>query len=206
MLEDVTLPENITKIGSYAFSECSSLKSITIPGSVKKIDYNAFERCEELTDVYFGGTEEEWKKVKIGSYNYAVSDENIHFNEAPVKDDTIGVIVYGSKVKFDQEPFIEDGRTLVPLRAIFEALGATVEWDEKTSTVKANGNNVEIELQIGSKEMKVGNEVKILDVPAKIAGGRTMVPVRAISEAFGCNVEWDAETRTVIVSGDNSVA
>jgi len=201
----VTLPENITKIGAYAFSNCGSLKSITIPGSVKEIDYNAFHHCKELTDVYFGGTEQEWKKIKIGSYNYDLLDANIHFNEAPVKDDTIGVIVYGSKVKFDQEPFIEDGRTLVPLRAIFEALGATVEWDEKTSTVTANKDGVEIELQIGSNEMKVGDEVKILDVPAKISGGRTMVPVRAISEAFGCKVEWDGETRNVTVSGNDGV-
>ena len=123
---------------------------------------------------------------------------NIHFAE-PDKSE-IKVSVNGKKLKFDQPPVLENGRTLVPLRAIFEALGAEISWDRETQTIRAIRYGTYIELQIGSNEMKVNNEIKTLDVPAKIINERTMVPARAVAEAFGCNVKWDAENNAVIIN------
>ena len=101
---------------------------------------------------------------------------------------------------YGQEATIVDGRTMVPLRAIFEALGATVEWEQETKTVTSVLDKTEIKLTIGENVLlKNGEEIQ-LDVPALIMNGRTLVPVRAISEAFGVYVEWDSETRTVLLT------
>lgn len=114
--------------------------------------------------------------------------------------DEITVIVNGKKVIFDQKPIISEGRTLVPLRAIFEALKADVQWDEETKTVTSLRGETKISLQIGSNNMYVNDAAKVLDVPAQIVNSRTLVPVRAISEAFGAKVEWSGETKTVTIT------
>ena len=112
----------------------------------------------------------------------------------------VKVIVGGREIQFDQNPVIKEGRTLVPVRKILESLGATVDWDGDTQTVTAKLLGVEIKLTIGSNKMYVaGNEI-IIDVPAEILNGRTLVPVRAISEAFLFNVDWDAQTRTINIT------
>lgn len=102
---------------------------------------------------------------------------------------------------YGQEATIVEGRTMVPLRAIFEALGASVEWNQETKTVTSNLGGTEIFLTIGENKLIKNGEEIALDVPAMIMNGRTLVPVRAVSESFGVAVEWDAETRTVILSG-----
>ena len=109
------------------------------------------------------------------------------------------IIVYAKdkKVKFDEVPFIENNRTLVPLRAIFEALGATVNWSDNTVTAKKG--NTTISIKIGSKEMVVNNKSVRLDVVAKIKNNRTFVPLRAVSEAFNNKVEWDGENRVITI-------
>ena len=111
----------------------------------------------------------------------------------------IKVYVNDERVKFDQQPIIVNDRTLVPLRAIFEALGATVDWEDETSTVTSVKDDTTISLQIGDNIMYVNGKGKELDVPAQLVNDRTLVPVRAISEAFGCTVEWDGDTNTVYV-------
>lgn len=112
----------------------------------------------------------------------------------------ITVTVNGSNVEFDQPPVIENERTLVPLRAIFEALDAEVDWDGETRTVTAQKNSVKISLTVDNDEMKVGEQSITLDTPAKIINDRTMIPVRAVSEALECKVEWDGEARQVIIT------
>lgn len=112
----------------------------------------------------------------------------------------VTVKINGTDVAFDQLPVVKDDRTLVPLRAIFESLGATVEWDEKTSTVTSVLNDVTIKVTIYDNIMYKNGEPITLDVPAEIVNSRTMVPVRAISEAFGYTVDWHPSTRTVSVN------
>ncbi|MBQ9599002.1 MAG: haloacid dehalogenase-like hydrolase [Clostridia bacterium] len=118
-------------------------------------------------------------------------------------NDDIKVIVDGTELVISEEdtkPFVEDGRTLVPMRAIFEALGATVEWDDATKTVTGVSDSGSVEMQVGSDTIKInGNDVPV-DVPAQIVDGRTVVPVRVISEGLNCDVDWSQETKTVIIS------
>jgi len=119
--------------------------------------------------------------------------------------DEITVLVNGEKVEFDVNPILENDRTLVPMRAIFEKLGAFVGWDDETQTVFATDGNAIITLQIDNNLMtksylNAENEAITLDVPARLVGDRTLVPVRAISEAFGCTVDWIDETQTVVIT------
>jgi len=112
----------------------------------------------------------------------------------------ISVKVDGGKVYFDQLPQIVNDRTLVPLRAIFEALGAEVNWDAQTRTVTATKADTTISLTIDSDQLYVNGTAKTIDVAATIINDRTMVPVRAISEALACDVLWLGDTRTVQIT------
>lgn len=114
-------------------------------------------------------------------------------------NDNIKVTVNGEYVTFDQSPIIENDRTLVPFRAIFEKLGAKVDWDNNTRTVTAVKDDITITLKIGEKAININGENKELDAASQIVNDRTLVPVRAISEALGCTVEWDGDTKTVII-------
>ncbi|MBR5518016.1 MAG: copper amine oxidase N-terminal domain-containing protein, partial [Clostridia bacterium] len=136
-----------------------------------------------------------------GKYSFSLSDGG-KIIDAPIPDPNPGikVLVNGVPVQFDQPPVLENGRTLVPLRAIFEALGANVGWDDATQTVTATKNGIQISLQIGSTQMYVNGNVKTLDVPAKLINSRTLVPVRAVSEAFGCKVDWINDTQTGVIT------
>ena len=110
------------------------------------------------------------------------------------------VITYKNQnVSFDQEPIIDNGRVMVPLRAIFEAMGAEVEWEDSTQTVIANKDEKTVKLTVGDMKIYVSDSIKQLDVPAKLVNGRVLIPVRAVSEAFDCSVNWDDNTRTVII-------
>lgn len=112
----------------------------------------------------------------------------------------ITIFIEGVELVVDNPPFIQDGRTLVPVRAIFEALGATVQWDGATGTVTATRNKDHIKLRVGSKQAEVNGRQIILDVPPIIKDGRTMVPLRFVSESLGARVNWDGSLRTITVN------
>ena len=118
---------------------------------------------------------------------------NFAFAETEVK-----VVVDGNPVVYkDQAAVIENGRTLVPLRATFNALGAEVDWMAETSTVFANKRLKSISLKIDDTKMYVDGKETTLEVPAKLINGRTMIPLRAVAEALDTKVGWDAESFTV---------
>ena len=115
-------------------------------------------------------------------------------------NDEIKVVLDGKTLSFDVPPQIINGRTLVPLRVIFEALGASVDWNDSTQTVTAVRGNTTVSLRIGSN-MLVRNDAAIsLDVPAQLINDRTMVPARAVAEAFEAKVDWIDATQTVVIT------
>ncbi|MCL2838657.1 MAG: WG repeat-containing protein [Oscillospiraceae bacterium] len=118
----------------------------------------------------------------------------------PAPTQNISVTLNGTTIQFDQPPIMQDGRTLVPLRAIFEALGADVEWDGVFQMVTATRGDTVVRLQIGNAVMTVNGENIPLDVPAQIVNDRTLVPARAIAESFGADVQWDGAMQTVIIT------
>lgn len=133
---------------------------------------------------------------------YPIDDYTSLWSE--LNANTIPVFVDGVQINFDQQPIIQEDRTLVPLRGVFEALGATVYWNNDTRSVTAYKDGTTVELAIGSSTMYVNGQPKYLDVAGQIINNRTMVPLRAISEAFGAVVYWDNDTRTVRVYSDES--
>jgi len=115
----------------------------------------------------------------------------------------ITVTIDGSALVMDTQPVSRDGRTLVPLRAIFEALGANVAWDPVARTITGTRGNTTIFLQINNRTAKLNVNSITLDVPPAVINGRTMVPTRFIAESLDAQVNWDGQTRTVsIVTGD----
>lgn len=112
----------------------------------------------------------------------------------------VGVYVDGKFMEFDVPPTIEDGRVLLPLRLVFETLGASIEWIDSTKTVKGQLGGTTLSLQVGSKTAIVNGDEVSLDVPGKIVSGRTLVPLRFVSESFGADVIWDPDTKTVYVT------
>lgn len=130
-------------------------------------------------------------------------------------DNTIKVIIDGKAVAFDQPPVSINGRTLVPLRAIFEALGATVYWSEEVKCATAVRGKTTIYVWLGKKnaDINVDNsksmpEIKNvpLDVPAQSIKGYTMVPLRFVGEALGCSVDWNGTTKTVTITSKEQAA
>lgn len=113
----------------------------------------------------------------------------------------IGVSIDGLPVAFDVDPVVENGRTLVPFRALAESLNVQVTWDQKTQTILgADGKNT-LTLKIGSKTAMRNGMAMPLDVPPKVLSGRTLIPLRFFSEAFACQVAWSpAENKIKILS------
>ncbi|GAA0134719.1 hypothetical protein YSY43_15590 [Paenibacillus sp. YSY-4.3] len=120
-------------------------------------------------------------------------------NQIDANSQEIKVIINGEIQQYDRPPVLEHGRVLVPLRGIFETLGAKVNWNQKEGKVTASKGDKTIELNIGSKKAKINEELHDLDVAAKTINNRTMVPLRFIGEALGEDVRWEQATRTVYI-------
>ncbi|HEY5000360.1 MAG TPA: copper amine oxidase N-terminal domain-containing protein [Candidatus Cryosericum sp.] len=110
--------------------------------------------------------------------------------------------VNGERRSLDAAPIIVSGRTLVPLRAITEALGASLEWNAATSAVTLHWRGHAIVMVIGASTALVDGTSMRLDMPPRLLNSRTMVPVRFVTENLGCSVTWDAQTRCVTVTSD----
>lgn len=116
-------------------------------------------------------------------------------------DDAVSVTIDGQPVIFaDQAPVIVDGRTLIPVRGVFEQIGFEVEWHYDARQAELTRDDNVIVITIDSSIFTVNGVNHILDVPAQIIGGRTMLPIRAVLESVNYEVDWDAATRTVLIS------
>ncbi len=135
--------------------------------------------------------------------NYAATPADTPLTEFPGKiDKPVSVTVGGKAVAFtDAIPFIdENSRTLVPLRAVGDAMGLTVGWDSAAREASFTDGAKTIYFPIGSKEARTSDGAVItMDTAAVIKGGRTFAPIRALAEYFGHTVDWDKTTRTVII-------
>lgn len=112
----------------------------------------------------------------------------------------IDLYVDGRKLEPDVPPVVVNNSTLVPMRAIFEALKADIQWDGATETVTAKKDATTISIKLGSKTASVNGQAKTLDVPAQTINDRTMVPVRFVAEAMNGKVTWEEDTQTVYIA------
>lgn len=111
----------------------------------------------------------------------------------------IEVIMDGEKLLFDNPPILEEGRTLVPFRKIFEILDYEVSWNGKEKSILATKKGKELKLTINSKEIFVDEQLIESDVAPKLVNSTTYVPIRIISEYSDCDVLWDGKTKTVLI-------
>ena len=122
--------------------------------------------------------------------------------DGQTQTDTL-VLCNGQALAFDQQPVEENGRLLVPVRTIFENLGAEVSWDEENQIVTAvKANQPQVRLQIGNSTMEKGYREIELDAAPQLAGDRTLVPLRAVSEALGAKVEYIENLNRVVIELD----
>jgi hypothetical protein len=144
--------------------------------------------------------------TQIGSQLVVRSDNTIYrYNmsdlETTVPQSDVYVELNGEILGFDTPPIIEDGRTLVPMRFLFEKLGETVEWenDTQTATVNAQDGNT-ISFSIDDTTASVNSQAVQMDVSARLINEKTLVPLRFLSENLGYTVEWNEETNTAIIT------
>ena len=174
--------ENDIRYISNSFNNCPQLQCIFIPKSVEKI-VNSFNQSSCTIYGVPGSYAESY--AKQAGLNFV--------NGVQVVIDDWGIV-------FDQPALIKDDRTMVPMRKIFEKLGASVDWDENTQTVTAKKGSKSISLTIGSDTLTINGSATKLDVSPFIENGRTLVPVRAVSESLGASVNWDGNTQTVTIN------
>lgn len=117
----------------------------------------------------------------------------------------IKIEINGKNVVSDVAPFIDNDRTLVPIRVISENLGYSVNWDNQTRKVTVKNNDKSIELTIGKKEVNINGTNNSIDVAPMIKNERTFVPLRFISESFDNDVNWDNNTRTVKINKKENI-
>jgi len=112
----------------------------------------------------------------------------------------IQVTVNGTPVNFDQPPVMAGDHVLVPLRGVFEQLGATVRYDAPTRGITAVSGATQISLQIGNRMANVNGQSRMLDSTPIEVGGRAMVPLRFVSEALGADVHWNESQQLVAIT------
>jgi len=121
--------------------------------------------------------------------------------ETPTSNNSINVTVNGSPVNFaGQQPINVDGRVLVPVRGVFETLDFDVDWNPGTRQAELSRANDIIIITVGNAVFTTNGISHTLDVPAQIIGGSTMLPIRAVLESVGYELEWDGETNTVVIT------
>lgn len=123
----------------------------------------------------------------MGSTDFYVSDDGIE------------------KLQLEAAPYTDNDRTMVPVRVVSENFGADVDWVEETSTVIIQSGDKKLELTIGSSDAYVNGELKVLDAAACEINGRTMVPLRFISEELGKNVEYVETSEQIIISDEKPI-
>ena len=121
-------------------------------------------------------------------------------------NEDIDIFIDGIKLQCDKAPYIENGRTMVPMRKIFESLNSKVDWEGETQTITATKDDTEIVLQINNPTLYKNGVAELMDVSPVIRDGSTFVPARAVAQALGTKVDWFVESSTVFITSNNMSA
>lgn len=112
----------------------------------------------------------------------------------------VSILLDGRPLQPETEPLLVNGAVLVPMRGLFEAQGAKLEWDSASKTVTATKADTKLIYTLGESTAELNGQALSLNVPGQIANGYSLVPLRFVSEALGSTVKWEADTRTVTIS------
>ena len=111
----------------------------------------------------------------------------------------ISVYLDAAKIEFDVQPQIINDRTMVPIRAIFEKMGAVVEWDQNISSAICTKGDTIVKMTVNSTDMYVNDQITKMDISPVVIDGRTLAPARYVAEAFGADVQWSEKNNTVVI-------
>ena len=120
-------------------------------------------------------------------------------------ENEISVYVEGQKVSFDVPPQTINDRTMVPIRAIFEVMGATVNWDNATQTAICTKDNSVVKMTLNIKTEYINDVPYEMDVAPVIVDNRTLAPARYVAEAFGYFLNWDGNTKSVLINKTSTI-
>jgi len=207
-LDNSETNENTITVSGTAMDKESGISKVTVNGTLVSVSSSgSFSTKVTLTEGI-----NRINVVAIDNLgNETAKTINVTY-EKPVKTITIilqignnNFTVNGSTRTLDSPPVIKNGRTLVPIRAVVEALGGTVDWDASTKKVTVSLGSNTIELWIGKSVAKVNGADTPIDstnskVVPEIINGRTMLPLRFVAENLGCDVQWDGTTRTITIT------
>ncbi len=196
---------SVGEIADMAFYGCESMVKINIPANTASVGEKAFRGCTNLQLVTFLNDNTQIGADAFKDDKYVALVANINSTarnycaQTGIAFDSIAYVIYnGTAVNFDPMAFvINDARTMVPMRAVFEMMGATVDWDESTNTAIASKDGITVSIRINSDVLYKNGEAIVLDETGKLIADKTYVPLRAVTEAFGNTVEWIDETNTV---------
>jgi hypothetical protein len=204
-LTTMTIPKSVTSIGSYAFGSCSALTAAHFSGNPPKMDAGVFDSCATGFTVWYMSGTTGWTNPW---YTYPTATI-----ENTTKKQTVLVLhigkstftINGARRTLDSPPVIKNGRTLVPIRVIIEALGGTVAWDATTKKATVTLGKKTIVLWIGKSTATVNGVSTLIDstnakVVPEIINGRTMLPLRFVAENLGATVGWDQNTQTITIT------
>lgn len=116
------------------------------------------------------------------------------------EQDAIQVYLEDQQLSFTVPPQTLNGRVMVPMRPIFEAMNAVLTWEQATSTATAIKGNTTVITQIGNSNATINGMVQTLDVPPTAINGSTLAPLRFVAEAFGYHVKWDGASQAAYIA------
>lgn len=176
------------------------LKYCTSNGSIRHILSGEGNQMATEQGLYALVAYNRYMRGKNSLYDMTDVANEVKAGDRTDTNDLIKVSLNGKYLTFEQAPVNQDGRVLVPMRMIFEAMGADVGWDGAVKKVTGTLGDKTVELTIGSKTAKINGKDTTLDVPACVINGSTMVPVRFIAESLSAKVEWQKGTNTVVIT------
>ena len=135
-----------------------------------------------------------------GEYVYVDINDDVYYKISLDLWDNPTVVYNGKVLGFKNSIITENDRTLIPMRFLFEQMGAEVSWDETTNTATVSKASDVVSFSIDNLTATVNAQPKTMDVPARLINDKTYIPLRFLSEELGYTVEWDEEANTVIIT------
>lgn len=188
-----------------------SAKATLTDGTTKDVYANALQWSVEgfdgtinengkLTIGQLGETKEGFVKASYDGFETTLKLKFVDDEKVQLTVDSKTLLKNGVSSQMDVAPTIVNGRTMVPVRFIAEALGGTVDWKEDVQTAYITYQDSMVEVLIGATTIHVNGESKTIDTPSQILNGRTMIPLRAVAEGLGLEVNYDNNTRTITIT------
>ncbi len=197
---------NLVNIGGYWFNLDTTWND-PLPDRTNEVSYDYFLLTDEQLNKNHKADKNIVYPKAVKSFEDYLREFNNNIDNLITTPTTSGINIkihdsYVDFTRYDKtpvKPFIENNRTLVPLRAVFNELGFDIDWNNSTNTATVTDGNKTLSIKPNALYATINGTKKALEVPAKLINGRIMVPVRFISEAFDNVVLWDGENQTVLI-------